>query len=394
LIHKGTLFHNLTLFGHILHQHGLDVDTDQIVDLSKALEFIPITNKRDFYYAARVLFVNRQPELIIFDRIFEEFWRSPQGRLSRTDAPIPSQQKRRRNAKPTLLPISPGIERLPIRDKDEDLEIQANLTYSPQEILRQKDFSALATEETDQVRESIESLVLFLGDRKSRRWRSRGKQMIDFRQSLRRSMQSGGIHRWMRLDPKFKPRSAVILADISGSMKLYTEMFLYFIQTLTASQPKTEAFVFATRLTRITQSLEARQIHRAVSTQVPDWSGGTRIGEAIKTFNYRWSRRVLHPGDVVLLVSDGWDRGDVELLRKEIARLQRNCYRLIWLNPLLASQNYEPLTRGMMAALPFVDDFLPIHNLASLEQLARHLRTLPLDRPIRRQHRRVEEAAQ
>jgi uncharacterized protein with von Willebrand factor type A (vWA) domain len=146
--------------------------------------------------------------------------------------------------------------------------------------------------------------------------------------------------------------------------------------------------VFSTRLTRITRQLSGREVEQAlreVSSMVPDWSGGTRIGDALKSFNFDWSRRVLSQGAVVLLISDGWDRGDANLLHTEISRLQRSCYRLIWLNPLLGSGQYEPLTRGMRTALPYVDDFLPVHNLASLEDLAKHLQEIDQTRPERRQ---------
>jgi uncharacterized protein with von Willebrand factor type A (vWA) domain len=181
----------------------------------------------------------------------------------------------------------------------------------------------------------------------------------------------------------------VIIADVSGSMERYTRLLLHFVYSLSEGlEQKVEAFVFSTRLTRITRQLHDRDVEEAlrqVAHQVPDWSGGTRIGEALKTFNYKWVRRVLGQGAVVLLISDGWDRGDIDLLGKEMARLQRSCYRLIWLNPLLGSTEYEPLTRGMQAAMPYIDDFLPVHNLASLEDLAEHLKQVDDHRPVRRQ---------
>ena len=188
-----------------------------------------------------------------------------------------------------------------------------------------------------------------------------------------------------------RARPLIMLADISGSMERYTGMLLYFVVVLARSldQP-IETFLFSTQLTRISRQLRSRDIERVlreISRKVPDWSGGTRIGQALKTFNYEWARRVLRRRAVVLLISDGWDRGDIGLLRREMARLQRSCYRLIWLNPLLGSAKYEPLTRGIQAALPYVDDFLPVHNLASLEQLAGLLERLDDVRPIRRQQR-------
>jgi hypothetical protein len=163
-------------------------------------------------------------------------------------------------------------------------------------------------------------------------------------------------------------------------MERYTRLLLHFLYGLTQGLgQRVEGFAFGTRLTRLSPHLRDRDIERAlagVSAAVVDWSGGTRIGESLRSFNYEWARRVLGGGAVVLIISDGWDRGEPDLLAKEMDRLQRSCHRLVWLNPLLGSPEYEPLTRGMQAALPFVDDFLPVHNLASLESLARHLERL------------------
>jgi uncharacterized protein with von Willebrand factor type A (vWA) domain len=175
----------------------------------------------------------------------------------------------------------------------------------------------------------------------------------------------------MRLE---KPRPIVVIADVSGSMERYSGMLLHFIHGLSAapaSRGLVEAFVFATRLTRVTHELARHGADRAArpSTLVPDWGGGTRIGAALRTFNTQWGRRLLARGPVVLLISDGWDRGDPDALARETSRLQRSCHRLIWLNPLIGAPGYQPLTRGLQAALPFVDEFLPAHNVASLEQL-------------------------
>ena len=197
---------------------------------------------------------------------------------------------------------------------------------------------------------------------------------------MRRSLAYGGemldiAHR----QRKTKPRPLALICDVSGSMERYTRMLLHFLHTVAVSGQQLEAFLFATRLTRITRHLSHRGVDHAVAEvarAVPDWAGGTRIGEAIKSFNYQWARRVLRGGAVVLVISDGWDRGEPELLSREMARLQRSCHRLIWLNPLLGSPDYQPLTRGMQAALPHVDDFLPAHNLHSLQELARHLNRL------------------
>ena len=167
----------------------------------------------------------------------------------------------------------------------------------------------------------------------------------------------------------------MIIADVSGSMERYARMLLHFIYSVAEGERRVEAFVFATRFTRITGEIARHGVRDAplVARHVPDWGGGTRIGDAVRTFNVQWARRVVSRGAIVLLISDGWDRGDPDMLGREMARLQRSCRRLIWLNPLLGAPGYQPLTRGMQAALRFVDDFLPAHNITSLEALAAHL---------------------
>lgn len=236
----------------------------------------------------------------------------------------------------------------------------------------------MTSEELEAVKVLMRLLTFRLGVRRTRRLRSGNGQRPDLRRTLRLSYKTGGeVMIWALRGPKFKPRPLVILADISGSMERYTRLLLHFLYGLAQSnnQP-VEAFVFSTRLTRITRQLQDKNIERALgelSQVVHDWAGGTRTGESLKKFNYEWGRRVLGRGAVVLFISDGWDRGDVNLLGTEMARLHRSCHRLIWLNPLLGSPVYEPLTRGAQAVLPHVDDFLPVHNLASLEDLVIHL---------------------
>jgi uncharacterized protein with von Willebrand factor type A (vWA) domain len=249
------------------------------------------------------------------------------------------------------------------------------------------------------VKRFMAQMVWELGLRRTRRQRSGRGRRLDLRRSLRRNLRYGAeLIEWPSRQFKYKPRPLVVIADISGSMERYTRLLLHFIYSLAKrlEQP-VEAFVFSTRLTRITRQLQGKEIDRAleqVSNEVTDWSGGTRIGDSLKTFNFEWGRRVLGHGALVLLISDGWDRGDPVLLRGEIGRLQRSCHRLIWLNPLLGSVEYEPLTRGMQASLPYIDDFLPVHNLASLEDLALHLQNLTAEkRPSRRNQPNLSGAA-
>ncbi len=393
---EGNLVYNLILFGRLLRGLGLDANTRQMIDMLHALAYIDLSRKSDFYHAARSLFVRRREEIPLFDEAFEIFWREPlEGKTSLASRVM---GERRRFHKPQFTPPPlgrpvdppPGNGSDDSSSTDEPPIVQATLTYSDREVLRHKDFSQLSGEEIEAIKRMISQLVWQLGYRRTRRLRAGRGAQLDLRRTVRQNLQYGGdLLVWAQRHPKYKPRPLVILADISGSMERYTRLMLHFIYSLSEGlQQRVEAFVFSTRLTRISRQLRGQDVDQAlsqVSRLVPDWSGGTRIGEALKTFNYNWSRRVLGQGAVVLLISDGWDRGDVGLLRREIIRLQRSCHRLIWLNPLLGSEQYQPLTRGMQTALPYIDDFLPVHNLASLEDLAQHLQSISQIRPVRRQ---------
>jgi uncharacterized protein with von Willebrand factor type A (vWA) domain len=392
---SGYLLHNLVLFGRLLRQLGLDVDPGRMIDLIQALQWVDIGRKEDFYHTARSLLVLRREDLPVFDEAFHAFWRAPAGEAAGLELTGPGERKRklRLRVAPPPLPeprVSPG-EQDGVEPKPEDPPVlQVTRTYSDQERLRRKDFSTLDETELRAIERMIADLTLELGMRRSRRLQPGRGAQVDLRRTLRRNlMASGEILTLSYLRPKLKYRPLIILADISGSMERYTRLLLHFIYSLSAGLPqRVEAFVFSTQLTRITHELQRGDVDsafRQIARLVPDWAGGTRIGEALKRFNYRWGRRVLGQGAVVLLISDGWDRGEAGMLQSEISRLQRSCYRLIWLNPLLGGEQYEPLTRGMRTALPYIDDFLPVHNLASLEDLAKHLREIDRFRPLRRQ---------
>jgi hypothetical protein len=393
---SGNFIHNLLLFGRLLRGLGLDVNPGRMLDLIQALSFIEIGRKIDFYHSTRSLLVHRREDIPLFDEAFEAFWRRPDSEWTTLDMRALGELRRRRRPIITPPPLKDSPD-LPSGQNDDDLSfdelppvIQVTMTYSDRDVLRRKDFSELTGEELEAVKRMMSELVWKLGLRRTRRMQPGAGARLDLRRTLRRNLKYGGeILIWARREPKFKHRPLVIIADISGSMERYTRLLLQFIYSLSEGlHQRVEAFVFSTRLTRITRQLSGREVEQAlreVSSMVPDWSGGTRIGDALKSFNFDWSRRVLSQGAVVLLISDGWDRGDANLLHTEISRLQRSCYRLIWLNPLLGSDQYEPLTRGMRTALPYVDDFLPVHNLASLEDLAKHLQEIDQTRPERRQ---------
>lgn len=392
---SGELFGNVLLFGRVLRGVGLHAPPSRLADFARALEHVSIGRRRDFYHAARSLFVRRREEIGLFDEAFEVFWRKPAE--GRTSLDLRAMGERRRLKRPRFDPAAGPARAIDSgregerREDGRPVSSRLTRTWSAREVLGHKDFGEMTAAERQEVQELLaREAVLPLRERRTRRFARSGRGLPDLRRTLRRSLVHGGeLLRWERQSPRSKPRRLVVLGDVSGSMETYTRMLLLFLYGLAAPESRhVEVFLFATRLTRVTREFggsDAERALEAVSRAVPDWSGGTRIGEAIRTFNFVWSRRVLKSDGVVLVVSDGWDRGDPDLLAREMARLQRSCQRLLWLNPLLASPRYQPLARGMRAARPYIDDFLPVHNVASLGQLARRLEELPAQRPARRQ---------
>lgn len=375
------LLHNLVLFAGVLRGLGLDVGSGNVLDLIRATEYASMGRKQDFYQAARCLLVHRKQDLPLFDEAFRVFWRKPASGQSTRDLRSMGEDRRYRN--PQLVPPPTADANT---DADDEKESQATdsvdltRTYSAREVLREKDFAHYSPEEIVNARRMLAELSWNLGSRRTRRWVPGKGPSLDLRRTFRLNLQYGGEPLELAHQrQKDKLRSLVLICDVSGSMEQYTRILLHFIHTISGGLDRVEAFLFATRLTRITRYLSHRGVDQTVdevARAVPDWAGGTRIGQALKTFNYQWLRRVLRGGAVVLVISDGWDRGEPDLLAREASRLQRSCQRLIWLNPLLGSPEYQPLTRGMQAALPYVDDFLPVHNLNSLEALADHLNNL------------------
>ncbi len=390
----GHILQSVTLFGEMLRRVGLEVGSGNMLDLIRATNHISIGKRGEFYQAARSILVHRKQDLAIFDEAFQVFWRKPSDRTTTMDLRSLGEQKRFRkpqvNAGRDDETMGDGM----LEGEPEDGSVQnvhLNRTYSAVEVFRQKDFSEFTSLEMAKARHMMANLTWDLGQRRTRRLGPGRSGPLDLRRTMRRSLRYGGEFLDLSYRTrKDKPRSLVLLCDVSGSMERYTRMLLQFIHTLAGGFDQTEAFLFATRLTRITRNLKYRSIDQAideVSKAVPDWAGGTRIGDAVKTFNYQWLRRVLRGQAVILIISDGWDRGDPKLLAKETSRLQRSCHRLVWLNPLLGSPSYQPLTQGMKAALPYIDDFLPVDNLNSLESLAEHLSSLGAGRTLGQAYR-------
>ena len=359
----------------------------RMIDVASALDHIDLARRTDFYYGLRTLLVHRRQDLLIFDEVFRAFWREPRQR-SPNDLRAMGRQRSLGRPQVVLTGTAPeGATGEPPADDSLQAGQIAATSYSAQDALRAKDFAEFTDEELGEAQRIMSQMQWDLGRRRTwRRRRNEGREP-DLRRVARENMRFGGEP--LRVPARgrtSKPRPLVIIADVSGSMERYARMLLHFIYSVAGGdggrpvqgRGRIEAFVFATRFTRITGEVARHGVREAsiVARHVPDWGGGTRIGEAVRAFNVQWARRVVSRGAIVLLISDGWDRGDPDLLGREMARLQRSCRRLIWLNPLLGAPDYQPLTRGMQAALRFIDDFLPAHNLNSLEALAGHLQRL------------------
>lgn len=393
----GYLLGHLLRFGQLLRVMGVDVSTRQILELVEALEYVSISSRSNFYYTCRALLVNRREDFLVFDQAFQILWQM-EGSDADGGGPEDGDQAKRLRLPSQKLARDGGEEgagEQVVPDEgegdEEETAQQPLLTYSPNEILRNRDFGEMTWEEIQAAKRVIASLEWKLGERRTRRLRASAKGRPNLRRVIRDNLRHGGEPIDLAFRQRvYRPRSLVVLCDVSGSMERYSRMLLHFVHALTHGLKDTpvEVFVFGTRLTRITRHLRYKDVDESLDemgTAVRDWSGGTRIGEALKTFNFQWARRVLGRGAVVLVISDGWDRGDLHLLAQEIHRLQRSAYRLIWLNPLLGSDEYRPVQRGMATVMPCVDDFLPVHNLVSLEQLAEVLSAVATQRPVRKQ---------
>jgi uncharacterized protein with von Willebrand factor type A (vWA) domain len=368
---------NVLLFGRMLRASGLDVHHGRLLDAVRALEWMNVGSRTDVAATLRGLLVHDRDDIARFDRAFELFFRA-HGETAPGPALVALGERPRVVVRPAPgVPVHAGLDGI---EPGAGRATRAVGAWSAASVSRTKDFGEFSERELESARMLLEQFPWTLGRRRTRRWRRAPSGAADFRPMLRRNMMRGDLIELPRRARRELPRPIVLLGDVSGSMERYSRMLTHFVYGLARSATRVEAFLFATRLTRVTPHLKTRSGSRALARlarEVEDWGGGTRIGEALRAFNLEWARRVMRHGPVVLIVSDGWDRGDPLVLSRELARVSRSCRRVIWLNPLLGSAGYEPLTRGMQAALRHVDDFLPAHNLASLEQLANHLRALP-----------------
>jgi len=383
-------------FGRSLRAARLSIDLGAAVDFARALTLVDIADREQVRAAGAALFVRRRDDRPVYDAAFDRWWRRRAGRVAQEFKPSSLRREEEAAAEEQVegaTPPEPGSERATMRpeergtpipsDSDEDADDESPIegfvvspdAYSRGEVLRHREFDRMTPAELREAERLVDLLVPRLERRRTRRYElhSHGRRLAP-RAMFRRNLGTGGqLLSWVWRRQIREPRSLVVLCDISGSMERHSRLLLRFIQALSAaSEVRTESFVFGTRLTRVTRLMRDRDRDRAlarVADSVNDWAGGTRIGDSFRTFNQHWARRSLRTSGVVVVVSDGWDRGDPTIVAAETARLRRNCHRLVWLNPLAGTPGYQPLAGGMRAAYPYIDDFLPAGTVASLERL-------------------------
>jgi uncharacterized protein len=379
---SGKLATNIMHFGRVLREAGLPVGPSAVLDAIDASLSGTLREREDFYWTLHAIFVKRREQREIFEQAFHVFWKKPK-MLEQLMQLMYHQIARKADSKPPKA----GFKRLaeamfdkaqqikaPMQ-KNDVLEIDATFTSSANEVLRVKDFEQMSVEEQTQAKAAIARLRVNPIEVRTRRFRaSRAGLRIDMRATMRENLR--GSLTLARKEPRWREPPLVVLCDISGSCSNYSRIFLHFLHALSNDRARVTVFLFGTRLTNITRDLKRRDVDDAVakvSSHVQDWSGGTRIGTALHEFNLKWARRVLSGGAQVLLMTDGLERDEVSILREEIQRLRRKTKRIVWLNPLLRFDQFEPKAAGILAMMPFVDEHRPVHNLNSLAELAKEL---------------------
>jgi uncharacterized protein with von Willebrand factor type A (vWA) domain len=374
---------NIMHFGRVLRAAGLPIGPGKIIDATNAVLAVGINSRSDFYWALHAVFVNRRDQHELFDQAFHIFWKDPKllermmGILLPTidggEEPPPDEQPLRR-LQEALSQQDDRPDSEQEEEQEEEIELDAAMTVSERELLQTMDFEEMSTAEIDAAKRAIAGMRLPITEIQTRRYKASQRQArVDMRATMRAALRSGGDSIPLKFRRRrTRPPPLVILCDISGSMSRYTRMFLHFMHAVTNDRDRVHTFLFGTRLTNVTRYLRNKDIDLAieqVTDAVEDWSGGTRIGESLNDFNKFWSRRVLGQGAIVILISDGLDRDAGRGLNLEMERLHKSCRRLIWLNPLLRFDGFQPKSQGIQAILPSVDEFRPVHNLTSLEEL-------------------------
>ena len=378
----GRLVANIMYFARALRAAGLPIGPGKVIQAVRAVQAVGIARRDDFYWTLHAVFVNRRDQRELFDQAFHVFWRNPRilERMMALILPsvgLPEDEREKEEISRRVADALRGAQdpNQVEEEKEPEIEIDARMTWSDREILRTRDFEKMSAEEVEAAKKAIARMRLPVMAVPTRRFeRHPTASRIDMRASLRASLRSGGGEIPLRRRRRRRRRPPlVILCDVSGSMSRYSRMLVHFLHVVTNDRDRVHTFLFGTRLTNVTRHLRLRDVDEAldkVGDSVEDWDGGTRIGRCLHEFNAIWSRRVLGQGAVVLLITDGLDRDAGEGLESEVERLHKSCRRLIWLNPLLRYNEFQPKSLGMRAILPHVDDFRSVHSLESLEDLA------------------------
>ena len=381
---QGTL-PNLLAFGRALKQLGVKVSLSQVIDASRSVEFVDIADRADFRALLRSNLISQKEDFPVFDMLFDCFWREqsyervPMETVEIQGTPTESgaQEGGDEEGLEEAVAETAAAENAPLENLDEF----SVPTYSPQELLNRKDFSEMGVEESRAIARAILLIATKIATQISRRKKlGRKGNVVDPRWTMRKNMKYGGeIIDLVNRKRRIKKTRVVLLCDVSGSMDCYSRFLIQFMYGLQNELWGVETFVFSTSLSRITHLIRTKDIANAlekISSSILGWSGGTNIGRSLHTFNRNFAPSMVTHRTVVVVISDGWDRGDVSLLEREMQDLKRRCKKIIWLNPLLASENYEPLCKGMQAALPYLDLFLSVHNVNSLITLGRTLQKM------------------
>ena len=374
---------NVLYFARVLRSAGIPIGSGRILEAIKAINKIGLADKSIFYWALHSVFVHKNEHREIFDQTFKIFWKNPRllekmmqlalPKLN-TGTPETSDADINRRVQEAFNKDNISEDNYVDASTEDELEFDAVMTYSESELLQGMDFEQMSSDEINKAKKVIAQMNLAIPQVKSRRFKSSSfRRKIDLRQSLKGANKFCGEYIPLRYKSrKDKNPPIIAICDVSGSMSRYSRMLLHFMHVLTTLRNDVHTFLFGTRLTNVTRFLRFKDVDEALaatSSAVEDWSGGTRIGDCLKEFNFNWSRRVLGPGAIVLFITDGLDRGGGIGLSKQIKMIQKSSKRLIWLNPLLRYEEFAPKPTGVKAILPYVDEFRPIHSLESLDQL-------------------------
>lgn len=374
VLQTNDLLNRIVRFSRILHDGGISVNSSNLIDLCHSFKYIDIANRDDFYAASRANLVSNAHDLETFDLYFKQFW---EGKIDFGESDISDQEGGgeedvdKSKSEAVFTDLAP-------QDDDLSSEDSSPSAYSPEEVLMKRDLGMMSEKDIEQARKLIAPLIALFVEHQNRRYqRDKRGSIFDFRRMLRGNAMQGkdGIVLAYR-KKRIKKTRLMLLCDVSGSMQTYSKFIIEFIYALNKELKNFDVAVFSTRMTPITPYLKNKSVEESldlVSDHVHDWAGGTTIGTCIKEFNDKFARGMLRSRTTVIILSDGWDRGDSKLLKTEMRRLHRRSHKLIWLNPLLGNSLYKPLCQGIKTALPFMDYFLPAHNLESLAALARTL---------------------